>query len=92
MFTKNYIFDVIIIIVIIIIIIFIINNVFVVVILQNRQVMATFFLAVVGIVGAPTRASIVGVPAVSGGRWVQGEWGVIVVSLWNMYVKMPYKI
>ena len=91
MFTKNYIFDVIIIIVIIIII-FIINNVFVVMILQNRQVTATFFLAVVGIVGVPTRASIVGVPAISGERWGQGEWGVIVVSLWNMYVKMPYKI
>ena len=52
------------------------NNVFVVVVmmLQNHQVMEPL-LVVVGIVGAPLRVLIVGVPATSGGRWVRGDGG-----------------
>ena len=88
MSSRNHIFDII----IIIIIIIIINIVFVVVVmLQNHKVIVTSFR------GCPCSGDIprvltVRVPAISGGRWVQGGWRMIVVLLWKMYVRMACKI
>ena len=46
----------------------------------------------VEIVVVSPRASIVGVPATSGGRWVWGEWRVVMVSSWKLYVRMACEV
>ena len=87
MSSRNCIFD-------IIITIIIINIVFVVVVvvmLQNHKVMVTSF-SCCPCSGDIPRVLTVTVPATSGGRWVPGGWGMIVVSLWTMYVKMACEI
>ena len=46
----------------------------------------------VEIVAVSPRASIVGVPATSGRRWVWGEWRVVMVSSWKLYVRMACEV
>ena len=38
------------------------------------------------------RALIVGVPATSRVRWVWGEWRVVMVSSWKLYVRMACEV
>ena len=46
----------------------------------------------VEIVAMSPRALIVRVPATSGGRWVWGEWRVVMVLSWKLYVRMACKV
>ena len=46
----------------------------------------------VEIVAMSPRASIVGVPATCGGRWVWEEWRVVMVSSWKLYAGMACEV